>query len=145
MIGPGRFPRPLFELSSLLLGDETMHSILQRIVDLTVAAVPGASHCGVSLLSEEHVTTAAATDGTTLQLDGAQYSNGEGPCLEAARTGQMIRVEKFSHDGRYPKFAAEALRLGSNSSLSFPLIVNDTSIGALNIYGQDDKALYLRQ
>jgi hypothetical protein len=51
----------------------------------------------------------------------------------------MIRVDDFSHDGRYRRFAAEALRLGINSSLSFPLIVNDASIGALNIYGQDVK------
>jgi GAF domain-containing protein len=75
-----------------------------------------------------------------LQLDGAQYSNGEGPCPEAARTATVIRVEDFSRDGRYPKFAAEALRLGINSSLSFPLIVNDVSIGALNLYGEDAKA-----
>src|SRR3954469_130 len=140
MIGPEDFHDALFELSSLLLGEETTTSILQRIVDLTCAAVPGASHCGVSLLTEERVTTAAATDGTTLQLDGAQYSNAEGPCLQAARTSGVVRVDDFAHDGRFPTFAEEALRLGINSSLSFPLIVHERSIGALNIYGQDVKA-----
>ena len=140
MIGSEDFHDALLELSTLLLGEEDSHSILQRIVDLTSAAVPGCTHCGVSLLSAERVTTAAATDGTTLQLDGAQYSNGEGPCLEAARTATVVRVEDFSHDGRYPKFADEALRLGINSSLSFPLIVNAVSIGALNLYGEDAKA-----
>src|SRR5687767_9632385 len=84
MIGPEDFHDSLLELSTLLLGEETLHDILQRIVDLACASVPGCSHCGVSLLSEGRVTTAAATDGTTLQLDGAQYANGEGPCLEAA-------------------------------------------------------------
>ena len=84
MIGPEDFHDALFELSTLLLGEETMSSILQRIVDLTCASVPGCSNCGVSLLTNGRVTTAAATDGTTLQLDGAQYVNGEGPCLQAA-------------------------------------------------------------
>jgi GAF domain-containing protein len=126
----------------LLLGEETTNTILQRIVDLTCAAVPGCSHCGVSLLSEERVTTAAATDGTTLQLDGAQYANGEGPCLQAARTGEMVRVDDFASDGRFPTFGAEALRLGINSSLSLPLIVRNTSIGALNIYGDELKAFH---
>ena len=140
MIGPEDFHDSLFELSSLLLGEETLSSILQRIVDLTCAAVPGCSHCGVSLLSAERVTTAAATNGTTLQLDGAQYSTREGPCLQAARTGEMVRVDDFSTDIRFRLFAAEALRLGINSSLSFPLVVRDKSIGALNIYGEDVKA-----
>jgi GAF domain-containing protein len=140
MIGPEDFHDSLLELSTLLLGEETLHDILQRIVDLACASVPGCSHCGISLLSEERVTTAAATDGTTLQLDGAQYANGEGPCLEAARSGTMVRVDDFSRDGRFAKFAVEALRLGINSSLSFPLVVNDMSIGALNIYGQEPKA-----
>src|SRR4051812_12888878 len=109
---PAEIHDALFELSSLLLGEETMHSILQRIVELTCAAVSGASHCGVSLLPDERVTTAAATDGPTFQLDGAQYSNAEGPCLEAARTSEVIRVDNFAHDGRFPTFAEEALRLG---------------------------------
>ena len=140
MIGPEDFHDSLLELSSLLLGEETLHNVLQRIVDLTCASLPGCSHCGVSLLSNERVTTAAATNGTTLQLDGAQYSNGEGPCLEAARTGEMVRIDDMAGDGRFPRFAAEALRLGINSTLSLPLLVKGVSIGALNIYGESLKA-----
>jgi GAF domain-containing protein len=140
MYGPEDFHDALFELSSLLLREETMHSILQRIVDLTRAAVPGSSHCGLSLLTDERVTTAAATYGTTLQLYGSQYANAEGPCLHAARTGEIVRVDDYGYDDRFPKFAAEALRLGINSSLSSPLVVREASIGALNIYGEDVKA-----
>jgi len=135
VIGPEDFHDSLLELSSLLLGEETVNSILQRIVELTHAAVPGCSHCGVSLLTDERVVTAAATNGTTLQLDGAQYSNGQGPCLQAARTGEMVRVSDMATDGRFPRFADEAVRLGINSSLSLPLVVRGASIGALNIYG----------
>jgi GAF domain-containing protein len=86
------------------------------------------------------VITAAATDGTTLQLDGAQYSNGEGPCLHAARTGEIVRVDDMVGDTRFPRFAAEALRLGINSSLSYPLVVREGTIGALNIYGREPKS-----
>jgi GAF domain-containing protein len=140
VISPEDFHDALLELSSLLLGEETVETVLQRTVDLACAAVPGCTQCGVSLLTEERVKTAAATDGTTLQLDGAQYSNSEGPCLEAARTGEIVRVDDMANDGRYPKFAAEATRLGINSSLSIPLIVKNRSIGALNLYGEALKA-----
>ncbi|MEO8692434.1 MAG: GAF and ANTAR domain-containing protein [Acidimicrobiales bacterium] len=140
MIGPEDFHDALLELSTLLLGEETMNTVLQRIVELTAASVPGCTNCGVSLLKGETVITAAATDGTTLQLDGAQYSNGEGPCLQAARTGEIVRVHDMAGDVRFPRFAAEAVRLGINSSLSYPLVVRDATIGALNIYGRELKA-----
>src|SRR5688500_18505297 len=141
MIDPEDFHDSLFALSSLLLGEETMHGILQRIVDLTVLAVPGCSHCGVSLLSDKHApTTAAATDGTTLQLDGSQYVNSDGPCLHAARSGDVVRIDNMAKDVRFPGFATDAVRLGINSSLSFPLRVQDHVIGALNLYGKTIKA-----
>jgi GAF domain-containing protein len=140
VIGPEDFHDSLLELSSLLLSEENVHSVLQRVVDLACAAVPGCSHCGVSLLADERVTTAAATDGTTLQLDGAQYMTGQGPCLEAARTGEIVRVDDMAQDGRFPQFATEATRLGINSTLSLPLLVKGVSIGALNIYGESMKA-----
>ena len=48
------------------------------------------------------VRFAAATDGTTLQLDGSQYTNNEGPCLDAARKGMIVRVEDYLIDGDVP-------------------------------------------
>jgi GAF domain-containing protein len=140
MFGPEDFHDALLELSSLLLGEETPHGVLQRIVDLTQSAVPGCAHCGISLLTDGRVTTAAATDGTTLQLDGSQYANSNGPCLEAARTGVVVRVDNFAIDERFGRFAAEARRLGISSSLSLPLAVHGNAIGALNIYGVATKA-----
>jgi GAF domain-containing protein len=140
VIGPEDLRDSLLELSSLLLGEETLHSVLERIVELACAAIPGCTHCGVSLLSDERVTTAAAGDGTTLQLDGAQYTTGEGPCLQAARTGTIVRVDDLAYDGRFPLFALEAVRLGINSTLSLTLTVKGVSIGGLNIYGEALKA-----
>jgi GAF domain-containing protein len=135
VIGPKDFQESLLQLSSLMLGEETMHSVLQRVVDLTAISVPGCDHCGVSLLSDGRVTTAAATDGTALQVDGAQYVNGEGPCLQAAVAGEVVRVEDLAKDNRFPRFAADAVGLGINSSLSFPLTVGNRTLGALNLYG----------
>jgi GAF domain-containing protein len=140
VIGPEDFHDSLLELSSLLLSEETVHSVLERIVELACASVPGCTHCGVSLLDQERVVTAAATDGTTLQLEGAQYVSGDGPCLQAARTGTVVRIDDMAGDGRFPSFAAEALRLGINSTLSLPLTVKGVSIGALNVYGEGFKA-----
>jgi GAF domain-containing protein len=140
MLGPEELHDSLFELSTMLLGEETLASLLQRIVDMTCAAVSGSTHVGMSLLNSESVTTAAATNGTTLQLDGAQYSNGEGPCLHAARTGRVVRVDDMATDSRFAAFASEALRLGIHSSLSMPLTVRGSSIGALNLYGSDTRA-----
>lgn len=137
MDGPDHFHDSVFELSTMLLGAQPMHEVLQRVVDLTVAAVPGCAHCGVSLLTDGRAATAAATDGTTLQLDGSQYTNGEGPCLQAARTGEVVHIQDMVNDNRFPSFATDATRLGILSSISFPLLVGEMSIGALNLYGRE--------
>ena len=137
MIGPDDFHDSLLELSTLMLGEESMHGILQRVVDLAADAVPGCMHCGVTLLTDGRATTDAATDGITLQLDGSQYVNGDGPCLHAAMTGEIVRIDDMAKDEQFPRFAADAVGLGVNSSMSFPLSVGNRTVGALNLYADE--------
>ena len=123
-------------LNSFLLDEETLETVLQRVVQTAQAGVPGCDHAGVTLWSREKPTTAAATDDTTLSLDGAQYATGVGPCLQAIRDGVVYRVDDFEHDDRFAEFAARAIPQGLRSSLSFPLAVRQTTIGALNLYAE---------
>jgi hypothetical protein len=78
-------PEGLLELARVLFAEETLAEALQRVVDPACTTVPGCAHAGLSLLTGRRVITAAATDGTTLRLDGARYDAGDGPCVHAAR------------------------------------------------------------
>jgi GAF domain-containing protein len=66
-----------------------------------------------------------------------------GPCLEAARTQQPVRVSTRNVDARWPQFVNAARHAGVRSTLSVPLIVtsatsegNDELVGSLNAYSR---------
>ena len=128
--------RSAHALSSLLLSEETLASVLERVCLLAQSTVPAGDHCGVTLVAGDRASTAAATDGMTLQVDGSQYGTGEGPCLDAARHGVTVQIDNMEADARYPSFSAEATRLGIGASLSLPLTVRGDTIGALNVYSR---------
>src|SRR4051812_23581748 len=78
--------------------------------------------------------TVAATDHVVLEIDNVQYRHDRGPCIEAVRTAEVQRVEDMSTAERWPEFAAAAETRGYRSSLSLPVVVRGTSMGALNFY-----------
>jgi GAF domain-containing protein len=65
-----------------------------------------------------------------------QYAAGDGPCLEAARTGQIVRVGLEEAHERWPEFARSARAAGVESYLSCPLIIGEEFVGSLNLYSE---------
>jgi hypothetical protein len=49
---------------------------------------------------------------------------------------RTVRIEDMRTEQRWPRFAAEAVRLGVLSSLSFQLFVEGDDLGALNLYAR---------
>jgi transcriptional regulator with GAF, ATPase, and Fis domain len=124
----------LSELASVLVGQESVDTTLRRVADLAARTVPGCSAAGITLLLDETPRTAAYTDQRTLAVDRQQYDLGEGPCLEAIRTGasQLVDVEEARE--RWPGFTEAAIAAGVRSFLAAPLPVGESFIGALNLY-----------
>jgi GAF domain-containing protein len=59
----------------------------------------------------------------------------EGPCLDCHRTGQpVLNQDLATVNGRWPRFAAEALAAGFHSVHALPLRLRGTVIGALNLF-----------
>src|SRR3569833_3725575 len=65
--------------------------ILQRVCRQVVHAVPDTELASITRLREGAPYTAAATGDGARRIDQAQYDTGQGPCLEAARTGTLQR------------------------------------------------------
>jgi GAF domain-containing protein len=62
---------------------------------------------------------------------------GEGPCLEAARTGERILVADLgARDAveRFPHFAAKAMAGGVSAVYSFPLRSADLQVGSVGLF-----------
>lgn len=125
-------------LSQFLIADVSLHDTLLRVSQITTDAMPSAAMAGISLLDEAgKPTTAVFTDEESPQVDAGQYTSGRGPCLDAWRLKQVVRIDDMDvAAGGYPEFAQLALDHGVRSTLSLPLVVGDRGIGALNLYAR---------
>src|SRR5579862_5502371 len=59
----------------------------------------------------------------------------EGPCLDCYRTGKPVMNQELAvANGRWPRFAPEALAAGFHSVHALPMRLRGTIIGALNLF-----------
>lgn len=78
----------------------------------------------------------AATAGEAERLEELQFTLGEGPCMDASRSGLPVLVPDLQRDPdhRWPAFTAGALGIGVLAAFTFPLRVGDMGIGVLDLY-----------
>jgi hypothetical protein len=123
-------------LSQLLDQEDDLSVVLDRLCQQAVQAIPGADMASVTLLRDAGPQTAATTEDQAGEVDEAQYRAGEGPCLESAKSGQLMRVSVAEVRLRWPAFAEAAGNLGVSSYLSAPLFIDREYHGSLNLYGE---------
>jgi GAF domain-containing protein len=128
------------EIGRIVLAESSVEEVLERVATLARSTIPGASEASVTLVVDDRPLTAAFTDRLALELDETQYENGFGPCLDAARGGEVLIVDDMNTETRWPRYAPTALGRGIRSSLSVPLPVQEHLVGALNIYGVEAAA-----
>ena len=123
-------------LSWTVLDEHDLLEYLQRCASLTVRLVSGADHASITVTTpgrDESFTT-VWTDEVTVAVDTAQYAAGQGPCLEAVRTGQVVRVDVATSASRWPEFTTDAEAIGVRSFLAAPIGVGEHCAGALNLF-----------
>jgi len=139
MTGPGDGTIPpltrsaLDGLGRLLIAEESIPSVLQRVVDLVKASMPPGAEASITVLRDEQATTAAFTGELASQLDEMQHAPGYGPCLDAALGGHVIEILDGATDGRWPDYLPTFLELGARSSLAVPVPAAQLVAG-LNVY-----------
>jgi GAF domain-containing protein len=135
---PSPAVQALERLGSLSLRKVSMEELLQTVADLAKMVMPGNPEASVSWLVKDHLTTVASTGQLATDLDETQYDRGHGPCLHAARTGELTEIADTRTDSRWPDYMPRAAEHGALSSLSVPLAIDDDEqvTGALNIYAR---------
>lgn len=125
----------LVELSRIPFGTQSLAEVLRRTTELAVAAVPGADEVSITLLDEnDHARTVAFSGDLATVLDERQYADGYGPCLDAAQSGDTLRIDDTASSEHYPGFAATALRAGVHSTLAIGMPLPYEGLAALNVY-----------
>lgn len=128
----------LIEMYDLLVATDEFEAFLSELASLARDAIAGDLSCGVTVLRDGRYVTAASSDRRALVLDEAQYDVGYGPCLHALETSDEVYVPNFTQNARWPQYSVQARGHGLCSSLSVPIIVDDSAAGALNLYRFDE-------
>ncbi|MBJ7341061.1 GAF and ANTAR domain-containing protein [Mycolicibacterium sp.] len=83
-----------------------------------------------------------ASDGVAEKVEWTQITLGEGPGVDAVATGgPMVASDLADPRGRWPTFAAEAVKCGVNAVYSLPLEVGAIRVGVLDLYRDTPGAL----
>jgi GAF domain-containing protein len=118
-------------------GYEPLEETLDRVTRLGTAAL-GADLAGLTLAGDDgRPGTVACTGREALEIDESQYRCDRGPCLDAYRSMEVVRVEDAAGDPRWPEFTAAARAHGIRASLSLPLVAERKGLGALNLYARE--------
>jgi GAF domain-containing protein len=124
------------------LRELSMDRLLQTVADLAKTVMPGRPETSVTLLVKDSPGTVVSTGQLATDLDETQYDRGHGPCLHAARTGELTEIADTRTEIRWPDYVGRAAARGNLSSLSIPLVIDedDQVTGALNIYARKPQA-----
>jgi hypothetical protein len=100
------------ELLSLTSGEAKS---LNKLAELAVRQVPGCSAAHATLWRDGELAGIAATHPDLAELAEEEIAAGQGPLMTAVRGGGPVRSADTLDDGRWPQWAAGALRHGLRS------------------------------
>jgi hypothetical protein len=80
-----------------------------------------------------------ATDETSRAIEDLQFTLGEGPCIDAARSGEPVLVPDLAASAdelsdRWPTFLSEVVETDARALFAFPIQVAGYSLGILDLY-----------
>jgi GAF domain/ANTAR domain len=106
------------------------------LVDLCARSLP-VSGVGLAVMTDDgHRETVAASDRPAMTLEELQFTLGEGPCVDASRTGRPSLVPDLDSTAprRWPAFADGAHAAGLRAVFALPLRVGGIRVGVLDLY-----------
>jgi hypothetical protein len=106
------------------------------LVTMCTAAIP-VTGAGIIVMSDSGPgAMLASTDGPARTMEELQFALGEGPCVDASKSGRPVLQPDLPHTGpqRWPGFAAGALAAGVRAVFAFPLQVGVIRVGVLDLY-----------
>ncbi len=125
----------LDQLLALLDRFEPLESVLTQLVHSATVTIPDTASATITVLRGDQAHTAAASHPWAGELDQHQYRLRDGPCLHAARTGRLVRVD-ITDDEDWPEFRQAARGQQVAVAVGAPLLIDDDIINtaaALNL------------
>ncbi|MDH2428469.1 GAF and ANTAR domain-containing protein [Sphaerisporangium sp. TRM90804] len=105
----------------------SIESVLRSVTAAVAVGVPGCAGGTVELRREDRLTLSASHSDLIALVDREQVL-GEGPSVEALATGRNVLVRDVLLDGRWPRYAATAVRHGVRSALMLPITIEGSTL-----------------
>jgi GAF domain-containing protein len=127
--------RTFVELADSLVDDFDVVELLTLLADRCVDVLDIAA-AGLMLASPDGDLRVMASSSEAMRvLELFELQAQEGPCLDCHRTGRpVLNQDLATVNGRWPRFAPEALAAGFHSVHALPMRLRGTVIGALNLF-----------
>jgi GAF domain-containing protein len=135
---PTSLSESLDRMARMVLTDQNLDAVLQYLVRLAEAGVTGVDGVSVTLAATDQLETRHATSEDVSEADQAQYDWGQGPCLQAKSTAQVVNARIANSQAQWPAFVEKAMAAGYTEVLSVPLLANGGAFGALNLYSRQE-------
>ena len=134
--------RTLVELADSLVADFDVVDLLTLLADRCVEALDVAA-AGIMLVGGDDVLRVVASSSDEMHvLELLEEQAEEGPCQDCFRTGEPVLNQQLaSASARWPRFTPEAVAAGFQSVQALPLRLRGSTIGALNLFHVDARAM----
>jgi hypothetical protein len=120
-------------LTQWLLDTDSLEDFLQTLADAALE-LSRAQGAGLTLQRDGRPLTVVSAGTAAPKLDEKQYGQDDGPCLQALRTGEELRIDDMAEETRWDDYPAYAAACGIRSSLSLPIAAHTHTAAALNLY-----------
>jgi transcriptional regulator with GAF, ATPase, and Fis domain len=132
--------REVAGLPGVVLSQDDLSSTLDEVARVAVRAVGPCDGASLTTFQDGIPAVVAADGAWARRLDELQYEEREGPCLDAARTGNVFRVRDLAYETRWPFYVVRAAEAGARSMVSLPMAAEGKILGAFNVYSRQPDA-----
>jgi GAF domain-containing protein len=148
-------------LQDMVLDSADVHAFLTSLVAVAAESFTESStgissgsygdvFCGVTLLRPRMNITVASSSLRAQLMDEVQHGFDDGPCLRAARTGEIIHVTDFHSETRFQEYRDAIAGHGIRSALGIPVRLDNDANAGLDFYSTlpyafDAKAITVAQ
>lgn len=125
------------EITDALVQDFDVVDVATQVVT-SCAELVGADNVGLLVADAAgQLRLLAATSEEAHVIESFQVEGGDGPCLEAFTTGELVSAGSPGEiAGRWPHFARIAQREGIGAVFAAPLTMRGRPIGSLNVFSE---------
>ena len=134
---------PVFaKLADFIYAPAGVEDVFAELCRTAPMVVPGCDHASVMLRRDGRFSTVAASDDVAREIDQAELLLGDGPCVDAINE-EAAQIDADLTDGcPWPQLATWVLaNTPVRGMLGYRLVVDETKVGALNIFSDTPGAL----